>query len=421
MNVVRLMTTALIWVTAFPAFGQQAAPAATPTPLSELVAEANANNSQIAAAEDSWKAQKQVPRQVSSLPDPTFTYQQFSVGSPKPFAGYTNSNFSYIGIGASQEIPYPGKLRLRGEVAERDADVKGAVVDATSASIAEDVKVDYLRLAYLQETLVILAENQRVVGQLIQDAIAHYEVGQGLQAGILQAQVERTNILREITARQEQAGELQANLKSLLHRDQGSPDIVTEPLQESPLRYTTTELLQMVRGHNPQIQVDARSVSRNDAALASASRDRKPDFDLAYMYQNTDRKYRDYYMFTLSIRLPRKGRVKAEVAEASDNLAESREALDAHLQQQLAQVKQEYVVASSDSELLQEYRQGLIPQSEAAYRSMLNAYAANREQLTHVLLYFVNVMNLKLDEAQVLAEHEIALAHLETLTGATLR
>src|SRR6185437_13196491 len=101
-----------------------------------------------------------------------------------------------------------------------------------------------------------------------------------------------------------------------------------------------TEYLQMVRGHNPQIQVDARSVSRNDAALASASRDRKPDFDLAYMYQNTDRKYRDYYMFTLSIRLPRKGRVKAEVAEASDNLAESREALDAHLQQQLAQVKQ---------------------------------------------------------------------------------
>jgi hypothetical protein len=38
-----------------------------------------------------------------------------------------------------------------------------------------------------------------------------------------------------------------------------------------------------------------------------------------------------------------------------------------------------------------------------------------------VLLYFVNVLNLKLDQAQVLADHEITLAHLETLTGATLR
>lgn len=417
MNVVRFMTTVVVCTTTLAAFGQQAAP----TPLSELLAEANANNSQIAAADDSWRAAKESPRQVSSLPDPTFTYQQFSVGSPKPFADYTNSNFSYVGIGASQEIPYPGKLRLRGEVAKGAADVKGSEVDATRASVADAVKSDYLQLAYLQMTLGVLQENERVVEQLINDATAHYEVGQGLQADILQAQVDRTKIVRETTMRHEQMGRLQADLKSLLHRDQESPDIVTEPLQESPLRYTSAELLQMVRGQNPQIQVDASSVSKENAALASAKREGKPDFSVAYMYQNTDRKYRDYYMFSLNIRMPRRARVKAEVAQAADKLAQSKEALDAHLQQELAQVKQEYVTASSDGELLKEYSQGLIPQSDAAYRSTLNAYAANREQFTHVLLYFVNVLNLRLDEAQVLAEHEIALAHLETLTGATLR
>ncbi len=417
MNVVRFMTTVLVCTTTLAALGQQAAP----TPLSELLAEANANNSQIAAADDSWQAAKELPRQVSSLPDPTFTYQQFSVGSPKPFAGYTNSDFAYVGIGASQELPFPGKLRLRGEVAQGAADVKGSEVDATRASVADAVKSDYLQLAYLQMTLGILQENERVVEQLIKGAMAHYEVGQGLQADVLQAQVERTKIVRETTMHHEQMGRLEADLKNLLHRDQDSPDIVTEPLQESPLRYTSAQLLQMVRGQNPQIQVDASSVSKENAALASAKREGKPDFSVAYMYQNTDRKYRDYYMFSLNIRLPRKARVKAEVAQAADKLAQSKEALDAHLQQELAQVKQEYVTASSDGDLLKEYSQGLIPQSDAAYRSTLNAYAANREQFTHVLLYFVNVLNLKLDEAQVLAEHEIALAHLETLTGATLR
>lgn len=421
MNVVRFMTTALVCMSAFAGFGQEMAPAIAPTPLSELLTEANANNSQIAAADDSWQAAKQVPREVSSLPDPTFTYQQLSVGSPKPFAGYTNSDFAYVGIGASQELPYPGKLRLRREVAERDADVKGTEVDASRASVADAVKLDYLQLAYLQMTLGILAENQRAIDQLIQDATAHYEVGQGLQADILQAQVERTKIVRENTMRHEQIGRLQADLKGLLHRAQDSPDIVAEPLQESPLRYTSIELLEMVRGHNPQVQVDASSVSKQNAALASAKREGKPDFGVAYMYQNTDRKYRDYYMFTLNVRLPRRGRVKAEVAEAADKLAQSKEALDAQLQQELSEVKQEYVTVSSDGELLKEYSQGLIPQSDAAYRSTLNAYAANREQFTHVLLYFVNVLNLKLDETQVLAEHEIALAHLETMTGATLR
>jgi outer membrane protein, heavy metal efflux system len=42
--------------------------------------------------------------QATTLPDPTFTDQQLSVGSPKPFAGYTNSDFSYIGVGASHDL-----------------------------------------------------------------------------------------------------------------------------------------------------------------------------------------------------------------------------------------------------------------------------------------------------------------------------
>ncbi len=420
MHMVRFLTAMLALATALAASGQ-ASPSNTPTPLSQLLTEASHNNAQIAAADHGWQAAKQVSRQVATLPDPTFTYQQLSVGSPRPFAGYTNSDFAYVGIGASQELPYPGKLRLREKVAQRAADVKEIERDATTASVADAVKTDYLQLAYLQMTLGILMENRNVLDQLIQDATAHYRVGQGLQADVLQAQVERTKVLREITMRHQQMEQIEAHLKGLLHRDQDSPDIVTEDLTESPLKHTSAELLQMVRGHNPEVRMDASAVDKQDAALASAKREGKPDFDLAYMYQNTDRKYRDYYMLTFNVRLPRRGRVHAEVAQAAEMLAQSRETLDAGLQQQLAQVKQGYVTVTSDEQLLKEYREGLIPQSDAAYRATLNAYANDRDQFTHVLLYFVNVLSLKLDEAQVLADHETALAHLETLTGATLR
>lgn len=420
MNVVRFLTTTLALATALAAFGQENPPR-PPTPLSELLTEASQNNSQITAADYARQAAKQVPRQVSTLPDPTFTYQGFSVGSPKPFAGYTTSNFAYIGIGASQELPYPGKLHLRGEVAKRQADVMDMELGATKASVADSVKVDYIHLAYLQETLGILRENERVLDQLIKDATAHYQVGQGLQADVLQAQVERTKIVREITSNNQQRGDTEADLKALLHRDQSSLDIVAEPLVEDTLRLTSDDLLQMVRQRNPQIQVDASSINKQNAALASAKREGKPDFGLAYVYQQNDRKYPDYYMFTLNVRLPRRARVNAEVAEAAENLAQSKATLDAHLQQQLAQVKQGYVTVTNDEELLKEYREGLIPQSDAAYRSTLNAYANDRDVFTHVLLYFVNVLNVKLDEAQVLADHETTLAHLETLTGATLR
>src|SRR5258705_950409 len=415
-----MLTTTLVLATAFSAFGQKPV-TIPPTPLSQLLAEAEANNPQISAADHGARAARQMAPQVTTLPDPKFTYQHLSVGSPKPFAGYTNSDFAYIGVGAWQELPYPGKLRARGAVAERDAETKQAEVEVTKTSIADAVKADYFQLAYLQQTLGILRQNESVLDQLIQDATAHYQVGQGMQQDVLQAQVNRTKIVKEITMHHQQMGQLQAHLKGLLSRDQASPDIVTEDLIESPLKRTSAELLAMVRQSNPQIQVDASSIRQQDAQLASAKREGKPDFELGYMYQNTDRKYRDYYMLTFDVRFPRKNRVNAGIAEATEKRVESQLTLDAHLQQQLAEVQAEYVKATSDEELLKEYREGLIPQSDAAYRATLSAYSSNREPVTHVLSYFTDVLNLKLEYAQTLVDHEVALAHLETLTGATLR
>src|SRR5579864_9346122 len=94
-----------------------------PTPLSALLDEATRNNPDILAARRGWQAAAQVPSQVSTPPDPQVTIQHFSVGSPRPFAGFSNSDFAYIGLGVSQDIPYPGKLKLRGDIARKDADV----------------------------------------------------------------------------------------------------------------------------------------------------------------------------------------------------------------------------------------------------------------------------------------------------------
>ncbi len=103
MKVALYWTAALVLATGMPASAEDVP--AKQTPLAQLIAEAEANNSQISAADHSWKAATHVAQQVMTLPDPQFTVQQFSVGSPKPFAGFSNSDFAYIGLGASQEIP----------------------------------------------------------------------------------------------------------------------------------------------------------------------------------------------------------------------------------------------------------------------------------------------------------------------------
>src|SRR5216684_7878855 len=127
------------------AFAQQSPTSHTGpiTPLSELLAEAEKNNPQIEAARQGWQAAKQVPRQVSTLPDPQFNLQHVSVGSPRPFAGYTNSDFAYLGFGVSQDLPYPGKLRLRGEAAQRDASASRERLESVRRAVLAELKGTY--------------------------------------------------------------------------------------------------------------------------------------------------------------------------------------------------------------------------------------------------------------------------------------
>src|SRR5260370_22525611 len=223
------------------------------TPLAELWQEAEQNNPQIHVAREGWQAAKQVPSQVSTLPDPQFQIQQFSVGSPRPFDGYTNSNFAYIGLGVSQDFPYPGKLRLRGEIAKRDVDVVQQQYESVRRSILGGVESAYFQLAYLSKTLGILESDGQLLQQVEKAADARYRSGIGNQHDLLQAQVERTKLLREISMHHLEVAKLQAQIKQLLNRAQSSPDIEPFELPETPLPYTFEELLSPSQQQNPEI------------------------------------------------------------------------------------------------------------------------------------------------------------------------
>ena len=123
-------------------------------PLSALLAEAQKNNPDLRAAEHTWRAATHVKGEVTALPNPQFTLQAFGVG--KPFAGFNSSDFAYIGMGASQELPYPGKRRLKGEAADAAANEQQTQIGVLAASLAEQIKIAYFRLAFLQQTLSLL-------------------------------------------------------------------------------------------------------------------------------------------------------------------------------------------------------------------------------------------------------------------------
>jgi cobalt-zinc-cadmium efflux system outer membrane protein len=393
------------------------------TPLSALLAEAEKNNPQIEAARQGWQAAKQVPTQVSTLPDPQFNLQHVSVGSPRPFAGYTNSDFAYLGLGVSQDIPYPGKLRLKGEIAKRDADVSQQQIESVRRAVLAEIKGTYFQLAYLSRTLMLLEEDGGLLKQVEQAADARYRSGMGTQQDVLQAQLQKTKLLREIAVHHLQVGKLEAQLKQLLNRSQESPDIEPANLTETPLVQTYADLLAAAQLQNPEIASAKKLIERQSLQVDLARKDFYPDFNVQYMWQRTDPgQFRAYYMLSFGIKVPiyRSRKQRPELAQAESEQLRARSGLQAQSQQLAGDLRSQYVIVQQTSELLKIHREGLSPQARSEFQAGLAAYQSGKHDFQALLTAFLDVLHLDEDYWQNVAEYETAIARLEQLTGLTL-
>jgi cobalt-zinc-cadmium efflux system outer membrane protein len=394
------------------------------SPLRDLLNEAEQNNPQIQAARHGWEAAKQIPSQVSTLPDPQFTAQQVNVGSPRPFAGYTNSDFAYFGLGVSQDFPYPGKLRLRGEMAKRDADVVQQQYESVHRSVLAGIKAAYFQLSYLSKTLGILESDGELLQQVEKAADARYRSGMGSQHDLLQTQLERTKLLREINMHHLEVAKVQAQIKQLLNRSQSSPDIEPADLPDTPLAYTFDELLSTTKGGNSEMSGAQKMIEKQSLQVDLARKDFYPDFSLQYMWQRTDpAHFRAYYMLSFSVRVPiyRNRKQRPELAQAEADLNRSRSEYEVQTQQAAFELRTAYETAQKTAELLKIYREGLLPQARAEFEAGVAAYQNNRQDFQGLLTSFLDVLHLDEEYWQSAAERETALARLEELTGLSLQ
>jgi len=407
-------------------FAQESVPshAGAVTPLSDLLAEGEKNNPQIEAARHGFEAAKQVPTQVSTLPDPQFTLQHFSVGSPRPFAGYTNSEFAYIGLGVSQDIPYPGKLRLKGEIAKREADVSQQQIESVRRSVLAELKAAYFQLAYLLKTLAILQQDGELLKQVQQAADARYRSGMGTQQDLLQAQLQQTKLLREIAMHHLEVGKLEAQIKQLLNRPQDSPDIEAAELVEMPLVQTYAELLAAAEVQNPEIASAKKMIEKQSLQVDLARKDFYPDFNVQYMWQRTDpTQFRAYYMLSVGVRVPiyRGRKQRPELAQAEAEKLRAGSELQAQSQQIAAELRGQYVQAQQTSELLRIHREGLSPQSRSEFQAALATYQSNKQDFQALLAAFLDLLHFDEEYWQNVAEYETSIARLEQITGLSLR
>jgi len=397
--------------------------AETETQLSTLLNEAVQHNPEILAARHGWQAATEVGSQVATMPDPELTVQHVSVGSPRPFAGYSNSDFAYFGFGISQDLPFPGKLKLKGEAAGRDAAIARDKLESVTRSVLQQVKEAYFQLGYIRQSLAVIGRNDQLLEQIEKLADARYRVGQGSQQDVLKSQLERTKLQRQLVHHHAIMQTQQAVLAKLLNRTSDAPEITAEALVETPIHFTVDELLGKARAQNPDVAGQKEMINRQSLQVEIAHKDRYPDFSVQYMWQHTAEQFRDYYMVSFSARLPiyRRRKLNPEMTQAIEDLNRSKREYESQVQSAFFEVRNQYIAAETASQTLRIYREGLIPQALATYQSGLGAYQTGKLDFESLLAGFMDVLNFDEEYWKTLLDHEIALSKIEQLTGVSFR
>ncbi len=86
-----------------------------------------------------------------------------------------------------QEIPFPGKLRLRGEIADHEAEVLWWDYEAKRRAVVAEVKAAYYGYFSSHRAIEITRKNQDLLEKLVAIAETRYQVGEGIQQDVLRS------------------------------------------------------------------------------------------------------------------------------------------------------------------------------------------------------------------------------------------
>lgn len=400
---------------------QQPAPpaASAPVTLRELIAEAERVHPSLRAAEQTIQSKLARVPQARSLPDPMVSAGW--MGNITPFQVQKGDPSSFRFLEAKEEIPYPGKLKLRGQIASQEAEAERWTLEALRRRLRAEVAAAYFELWSTDKAIEISEQNKSLLEKLARIAEEKYRVGQGLQQDVLRAQVEVSRILQRLTVLRQQRQTLVARLNTLQLRPPDAPLGSLAPVEKTDLFYSLDELLDRAVAANPEIRRQEELIEQNQYAVNLAQRDYYPDFEIRYLYQQRP-VMPDMHGITFGISIPvfYKSKQREAVNEASASLAAARHQREVIRTELLYAVKQYYLAARASEELLALYRKGIVPQSTLALESALAAYQVGRLDFLSLITNFVTVLDYEIEYYSELAKYQTAIARLEEITAIEL-
>ena len=386
--------------------------------LPELVQEVLARNPELVAARKQWEAATNRIAQVRSLDDPTLFVDLFNV--PRTF-NVTQTQNSIFGL--SQNLPFPGKLGLKGEVASRSADMTEQAVRAKERELVARLKQAYYDLFLAQKTVQIHHEQVELLRQFFEIANAKFRSGKGSQADVLKAQVELSLLQQQLPVLEQRRKTLAAMLNTLLDRATSSPLGIAQEPSQLPIEKPLDDLHSLALSDRPELKAAELDVQRNEQSHTLAQRQYYPDFNVAFQrFQNFQANdgFGAYVAMSIPFAFWTKPKYDAGVQEAAAAVAVAR--AQQHTLENMTRFQINDLLAKlrATDQVATLYRTTILPQAEQSLESARVGYRAGKGGFLDLIDTQRAWRGFQLEYFKALVDRQHQLAELEQVVGITL-
>ena len=390
--------------------------------IQDLIDQALQNNPDyLAAKKQLGSAKAQIP-QAGALPDPKLGFALINL--PVNSFAFNQEPMTGKKISLMQMFPFPGKLGLKEDIAEYQAEVVGQQVEELKNDLVKNVKMNYYNLFVVDKSTAIVEKNKALISQFVKIAETKYSVGKGLQQDVLRAQVELSKMTDKLISLQQKRETLVFQLNKLLNRNINTPVESLTELKKSNLAFNLDDLKTMALENRPLLKSWNFMIEKTKSSMRLAKKGYLPDFSLgvAYTQRNnlkTGMIMHDFFSAEVSLDLPIYFfKKQSKDVEEKQLLVESTE--EKYLAAKndiLFQIESTFSELEKNNDLVDLYETGIIPQASQSLNSAMSGYQVDKVDFLTLLNNQMTLLNYEMEYYRVLGDYEISLAELEVAVG----
>jgi len=334
-----------------------------------------------------------------------------------------------------QMLPLGGKLGLSRRIAREQATAQSERAQDAWWEVRTLAAMPFYELYRADQSLAVMRETLRLLGDIREVADVMYRVGSGNQADVLRAQVEIARMTEDTLRMQAMRTGMAARLNAILDRPQLAA-VESPALPAFPKAIPSLDSLeQLAYAARPMLRAGAADLSAAESMERLARRELLPDLQLGVQYAQRGKLVSAGGMSSGSVSgTERMGSLmigaslpvfaRSRQFKLREEAAAMRQMASSELREMRANTRGALGEGSADlaraRRLAELYRNTIIPQSRAAVSSALAAYRVGKVDFMTLLDNQMTVNKYRQELVALEGEEGRAWAELEMLTGTAL-